>query len=386
MKQIYWLLFVAVAIFSSCGQKSPEGFVVKGQINNAAGKTLILNEIKAQDVEMVDSVTLDADGKFEFTGKNAGMNFYQLQLAPENLSVFLLVDSLDAIELKADAEKLVETYEVSGNEDSKLLAELEKQIRKSQLKVDSLGMLYNELKDVANQDSVKQLLDERFLAILEEQKAYSKAFINKNSTSLASMLAISQQIAPNAPVLNAQADLEVFEKVSQDLSEKYPNNESVKGLKKYVEQVKNPQQELEGVSIGAEAPNIELPTPDGKTLSLSSLRGNYVLLDFWAAWCRPCRVENPNLVDNHKKYNPKGFQIFQVSLDRTAEEWKEAIEKDGLNWHHVSDLKFWQSEAAQLYNVRSIPASYLIDPEGKVIARNLRGPALGQKLQELYGF
>ncbi|MBL0742988.1 TlpA family protein disulfide reductase [Chryseolinea sp. Jin1] len=123
---------------------------------------------------------------------------------------------------------------------------------------------------------------------------------------------------------------------------------------------------------------------DGKTVSLSSYKGNYVLLEFWASWCGPCRQENPNLKKEYELYKDKGFQVLGVSLDDNATKWKKAIEKDGLPWAHVSDLKGWNNEAAVQYGVRAIPANFLIDPQGKIIARNLRGEELAKKLEEIF--
>jgi thiol-disulfide isomerase/thioredoxin len=138
------------------------------------------------------------------------------------------------------------------------------------------------------------------------------------------------------------------------------------------------------IRIGEEAPNISLTSPDGKVISLKSLRGKVVLIDFWASWCGPCRMENPNVVKAYNTYKDKGFTVFSVSLDENAEKWKAAIAKDGLIWpNHVSDLKGWKSSAASTYNVKGIPMTLLINENGFVVAQNLRGPALEQKLQEL---
>ncbi|PHL00551.1 hypothetical protein CGL56_04500 [Neolewinella marina] len=142
---------------------------------------------------------------------------------------------------------------------------------------------------------------------------------------------------------------------------------------------------LRSFIVGATAPDFTGLTPDGDSLRLASLRGQYVLLDFWASWCGPCRRENPNVVRMYKKYKAQGFEILGVSLDDRRERWLQAIEADELGWLHVSDLKGWRSDFAQLYGVTSIPQTVLLNPDGKIVARNLRGAELERKLQEILG-
>jgi peroxiredoxin len=142
---------------------------------------------------------------------------------------------------------------------------------------------------------------------------------------------------------------------------------------------------MKATAIGQPAPEIALPDPDGKIVKLSSMKGKYVLVDFWAKWCGPCRQENPNVVRVYNKYKDKGFTVFGVSLDRKREDWLQAIEQDQLTWTHVSDLKYWQSEAAKTYNITAIPFSVLLDPNGIIIDKNLRGAALERRLEQLLG-
>ena len=141
---------------------------------------------------------------------------------------------------------------------------------------------------------------------------------------------------------------------------------------------------MKAVAIGVAAPEIALPDPTGKIVTLSSLRGKYVLVDFWAKWCGPCRQENPNVVRVYNKYKDRGFEVFGVSLDRSKEDWLQAIAEDGLAWTHVSDLKYFNSEAARAYNINAIPFPILLNPEGKIIAKNLRGKALEAKLEQVF--
>ncbi len=162
-------------------------------------------------------------------------------------------------------------------------------------------------------------------------------------------------------------------------AEKFPNDKTVPEIQAVAESMKR-------LMVGSTAPDISNKTPEGGTLALSELRGQYVLLDFWASWCRPCRMENPNVVKAYNKYHKSGFEILGVSLDQKRDKWLQAIEQDGLPWKHISDLGGWQSQPAAAYGISSIPATFLLDKDGVIIGKNLRGQALEAKLSELFGY
>ena len=231
-----------------------------------------------------------------------------------------------------------------------------------------------------------QDLDTKSEELGNDMRDFTISFIDNNLESLASLMALYQQLAPRQYILDPITDIEYYEKVDESLYSLYPDSEPVITLHSHVMDLKERKKaQSGGIKQGDVPPEISLPTPDGEILSLSSTRGKVILLDFWAAWCSPCRQENPNLVSNYNKYKDKGFDIFQVSLDKDRESWVKGIEEDELGaWKHVSDLKFWQSSVVPLYNIQSIPANYLLDMEGKVIAVNLRGSDLGAKLEEVF--
>lgn len=149
------------------------------------------------------------------------------------------------------------------------------------------------------------------------------------------------------------------------------------------DQQQSPQGNQPAVKVGDKAPNFSAPTPEGEELALEDALGEYTLVDFWAAWCKPCRAENPNIVKVYEKYHDKGFNVLGVSLDRNEKSWLQAIEKDELEWPQISNLKFWQDPIAKEWNIKAIPASFILDKDGVVVATNVRGPALEKKVKEL---
>lgn len=385
------LIFVFAVLFAACGTTQQEGFVLKGKLENIeAGQIITLNLLTETNIETFDSTKISENGEFQFSGKVSNKEFFMLKIDNTNY-IYLIIDSLDNITVNGNAQNLLMTYTVEGSHESQLLKELNLHNANTRKEVDGLRNSFNAQKDkVSNLDSLKQSIDSVFQIIHNEERRYLISFIEQNDTSLASYMALYQQIVPRTPIIDPRnpVDFELFKKVDETLINKMPSSQHVKSLHAQVLEMKRVQ-EIESLGsnhlqIGAEAMEIAEPTPQGDTITLSSLRGKYVLLDFWASWCKPCRMENPNLVENYKKYHEKGFEIYQVSLDKDKASWTAAIKQDGLNWTHVSDLAYWQCKSAQLYKVQGIPANFLLDPEGKIIAKDLRGAALGAKLAEIF--
>lgn len=385
MKKFFWILVLALS-FNSC-ESEPEYFTISGEIKNANGEKLYLIELQTNNVVFVDSVILNDEGIFSFKGETEIPKFYALRTKANNY-ITLIVSPYEQIIVKADGENIAENPTIEGSPESQKISELREKLDNSVKQLDSLGMYYRSLIGTNEINKVKDSLNTLSQEIISQHTEFTKDFILDNSTSLASLMALYQQIAPRKYVLNPKDDYEYFSLVDSSLMAIYPESEAVKALHTQMNEI-NRQLKAESeinnvVGIGASAPEIKLPSPNGDTLALSSLKGKYVLLDFWASWCRPCRLENPNLVNNYKKYHEKGFEIFQVSLDKKKESWIGAIESDKLEWVHVSDLQYWNSAAAQLYQVQAIPASFLLDKNGKIIAKNLRGDALEAKLSEIF--
>jgi peroxiredoxin len=382
IKHFAIILSIPVLVWN-CGGNGT--FNISGTLDGWENDSLSIQELSGNSLKPVTTLQIGSDGQFEFSDTASSPRFLFLKTS-DNKYISLLVMKGQDITLSASKDNFNDSYKVRGSEESELVWELNSEMRRASLELDSLSRMYNARKESEAGPQLDSWLRSQYQDLKERQRNFIIGFIEENYESPASLLALSHQLG-NEPVLNPQLDFDYFVKVDSALSDEYPGSPLVETLHRYVEGVKQQQRMTAGAgsatSIGAEAPEINLQSPDGENIKLSSLRGKYVLLDFWAAWCAPCRRENPNLVDAYGKFKDKGFEIYQVSLDRTRDAWVKAIKDDKLDWVHVSDLKYWNSEAAQLYGVQSIPASFLLDPDGKIIAKNLRGPALHEKLKEV---
>jgi peroxiredoxin len=331
---------------------------------------VLLEEILATG-QLGGSDTIVVDENYTYNFKKAlttpgiyRLNFYGLQF------VNVLLDNED-IQVNVDGNTKNGFVQIAGSTDHKLLDAYQVFMGSFQ-RSEQMQKLNADFQQAQQQEDKEQIdiLRAKYIEMETAHNVTAAEMILDMGTSLTALQVITS--------LDKDKHFDVYQAVAKKFNAILPDNQFVK---QFVEQVDN----MKLLAIGEEAPEIALPNPDGEVVKLSSLRGNYVLVDFWAKWCRPCRAENPNVVKAYNKYNKKGFEVFGVSLDRNKEDWVKAIEEDGLYWTQVSDLKFWQSEAAKTYNITGIPFALLLDKEGKIIAKNLRGQQLDDKLAELMG-
>jgi peroxiredoxin len=384
-KKIFLYLF-AIMILAGCKDKSVR---ISGTlVNPLKGKYIYLDELLSKEMKTIDSAKLSDDGTFSFKREIKATAFYLLKIDERNFMTMLLAPGEKVI-MNAYYDSLNYPSSVTGSYGTERMNEYNRTLRKSISKLTGLSNIYRQNINNPQLPEIIDSIDSIAQTYLEEINLYTKKYIDNNLTSLVSLIALYQQVAPNVYVLSPTKDYEYYIKVDSSLTRLYPDYEPVASLHEQIKQLTAGMNEAPDkpalAGEGAEAPDIVLPTPAGDTIKLSSTRGSFVLLDFWASWCSPCRQENPNLVRAYNLYHKKGFQIYQVSLDKTKEAWTRGIEEDQLGkWIHVSDVQFWSSKAVQLYKIESIPSNFLLDKEGRIIARNLRGDALQTKLAELF--
>ncbi len=362
MKKLIIAAFVAILFAASC--KNNNELSISGKVENPGEvKKILLYEADS----LVDSAFLNEDSEFKFRRVAPDANFYTLAIGEKN---FLIIGKNgEEVELNTNYSDTTNAYTISGSDESKKVQDI------NNIQTD-FGKVYQRLqsdyaaKVTANpdrKDSIFNAIMPEFQSNMDQYSETVFKFVQENKDNLAAFYAAGT-------IDQNKYELELI-KYSEEIKSKFPNN---KAVQLFVEKMAG----LKTVSVGQPAPDFELNSPDGSPIKLSQYKGKYVLLDFWASWCGPCREENPNIVKQYKAFAAKGFEIFGVSLDDNKEDWVRAIRSDNLQWNHVSDLKRWDSKVAALYKVDAIPASFMIDRSGKIVAKNLRGADLEKFLSE----
>ena len=362
MKKLFVALSAAGLLMSACTPK--EQYKVTGKIEGKTEGQVYLAKVQDKKLVNIDTTTI-AEGTFVFEGKVDAPDRYFIQFEGEKGNIQFFIEN-SPINVTGDITKLNEA-EVTGSSNHDVLVafnEIQKPF------VERSKTLYQEYQQ-AMQEKKKEVADSVegvYMKMEEEKGKKNEEFVKANSTKEATaFLAIR--------MLNGK-EVDEMEAIYNGFAENVKNST-------YGKMIKEKMDVLKKVAIGQPAPDFTLNTPEDQPLSLSSFKGKVVVIDFWASWCGPCRRENPHMVELYNEVHDKGVEFLGVSLDKDKAAWLKAIEADGLTWNHVSDLKYWNSEAAKMYGINGIPATVVIDREGKIVAKRVFGEELKAAIEKV---
>ncbi|TLX75296.1 AhpC/TSA family protein [Labilibacter sediminis] len=363
MKNLFLVAVLAIALFS-CQQKN---FKISGTVENLTEGEVILKKIVANAPVSLDTAQI-VEGKFTFTGSEDEAQLYLIFIDDNRMPVVFFGENKN-IDITVNTENMGDAV-ISGSPVTDIYTAFVKEVPGKD-KMESIQAEYQQAMSAGDQDKMTAIREE-VSELMEEQKAYFIQFVKDNTTNV-----VGANMAMQAA---NEFEFEEFKALVGKFEASLGEHMYVKELKKVLEPLEKAAAAEKATEIGQVAPDFTLESVSGESLALSSLKGKYVLVDFWASWCKPCREENPNVVKAYNDFSAKGFDVLGVSLDRDSAAWKQAIKDDGLVWNQVID---GNGDIASTYGVSGIPFTLLLDKEGKIVAKNLRGEALTNKLAEL---
>ena len=372
MKKIVFIITSAL-LFVACNNLKDNEFLISGTANGIENGKKVFIEVQTETGTLAKDTAVVTDGKFELKGiaEEIDLGFIRIENEQINLPLILEEGKIEINIVKDSLHKSTlggtpnndkfQKFNTESRAISEKVAKFEKdngpEMQKAQMSNDTV--------------TINKLLKE-YKKFQNEMNDYSKKFIKENPDAYLSVLLLENFLMRQ--YLTPEEIKSYFEGLDKDVKE-------TRSGKK----IKTALDSMTAIVIGKPAPNFSAPSPEGKTISLKESLGKVTIIDFWASWCGPCRAENPNVVALYNEFHPQGLNIIGVSLDKDAAKWKEAIAKDGLIWPHVSNLKFWEDPIAKQYNVQSIPATFILDEKGNIVAKDLRGEELRAKVAALLG-
>ncbi len=389
MKKLIGTLLIFACLVLSCNHADTGQFQIKLTYKNLdkmanpqnAGKSdgwVFLEEIvyaKTQAPVIVDSQkTSGTSGSLVFKAKSKSEGIFELVFGENILAIPVINDAPD-IQIDADLSKTDNFYTVSGSPASQQLQEVLTAVGKKNYEITSAFNELDSLKKMDAPDSLLVAANNTKNSAIAQLNAYLKQFIQTTPNGTLAVLALGWASRSFPP---AEMDSAL-----KNLKGRFPGNTFLADMEKASNAQQQPDQTAGSLWVGKTVPELTMPDVNGKEVSISSFRGKYVLVDFWASWCGPCRAENPNVVKAYNEFKGKNFTILGVSLDKEKDPWKKAIAQDHLSWTQMSDLKYWNSQAVETFGFQGIPFNVLVDPSGKVIGESLRGEELDAKLKQV---
>jgi peroxiredoxin len=375
MKKLTLLVASTIVLFS-CNNLKDNEFLITGTADGVKNGKKVFIETQTETGFIAKDTAVVENGKFELKGIAEAVDLGFIRIEDENVNLpIILEEGKISVAIKTDTILNSKIGGTDNNDKFQSFNDASKVVVNKKMKFEKANLERITAAKKANDTATVNQIMKEYGKFQDDLNKVSKDFIKNNPDAYLSVLLLENFLMRQ--YLTAEEITSYFAKIDKSLL----NTKSAKNIKKVLDAIKNDP--AAKVEVGGKAPDFSAKNPEGKQISLKESMGKVTIIDFWASWCGPCRGENPNVVALYKELHAKGLNIIGVSLDKDAAKWKEAIAKDGLVWPQISNLKFWDEPIAKQYNVESIPATFILDAKGVIVARDLRGDALKAKVNEL---